>query len=179
MKKIYDFSSFTKINEETQPATAAASAGAAAAAKGATGTSEPAKWAPSLNAILSGVIGAFTSITQLASPKKPYAGILNDLKSVANAKTLDEKITSLGNILNNASKSIDSEYPELKEVGDKWVETGKKYISGLSQLKEGLKDKASDLEGINAAIAKYMTEEPERLKKAKAEADKIQPAKEQ
>lgn len=163
MKKIYDFSSFTRINE-AEPA-------------GATAAGEPAKWAPTLNAILSGVIGSFTSITQLASPKKPYAGIINDLKSVADAKTLDEKITTLGNILNNASKSIDSEFPELKEVGDKWVETGKKYISGLSQLKEGLKDKATDLEGINSAITKYMTEEPERLKKAKEEADKIQPAK--
>lgn len=167
MKKIYDFSSFTRINE-AEPAGATA---------GATASAEPAKWAPTLNAILSGVIGSFTSITQLASPKKPYAGILNDLKSVADSKTLDEKITALGNILNNAGKSVDSEYPELKEVGDKWIETGKKYISGLSQLKEGLKDKATDLEGINAAITKYMTEEPERLKKAKEEADKIQPAK--
>ena len=167
MKRIYDFSSFSRINE-ADPSPAA----------GSTGTTEPAKWDPTLNAILSGVIGAFTSITQLASPKKPYEGILTDLKSVGDAKTLDEKITSLGNILGNASKSIDSEYPELKEVGDKWTETGKKYISGLSQLKEGLKDKATDLEGINAAITKYMTEEPERLKKAKEEADKIQPAKE-
>lgn len=171
MKRIYDFSSFNRINEEDK------SAPGATAAAGATGTTESAKWAPSLNAILSGTVGAFTSITQLASPKKPYEGILNDLKSVGDAKTLDEKITSLGNILGNASKSIDSEYPELKEVGDKWVETGKKYISGLSKLKETLKDKTSDLEGINSAITKYMTEEPERLKKAKEEADKIQPAK--
>lgn len=167
MKRIYDFSSFASINE----------ADPAAPAAGATGNTEPAKWAPSLNAILSGVVGAFTSITQLASPKKPYEGILNDLKAVGDAKTLDEKITSLGNILNNASKSIDSEYPELKEVGDKWIETGKKYISGLSKLKETLKDKTPDLEGINTAITKYMEEEPERLKKAKEEADKIQPAK--
>lgn len=165
MKRVYDFSSFIGINEE-EPAKA-----------GATGTAEPAKWAPSVNAILSGVVGTFTSITQLASPKKPYQGILNDLKAVADAKTLDEKITSLGNILNNASKSVDSDYPELKEVGEKWIEAGKKYISGLSKLKETLKDKSSDLEGINAAITKYMTEEPVRLKKAKEEAEKIQPAK--
>ena len=170
MKRIHDFSSFIRINEE-EPA-------GAKPAAGGTGTGEPAKWAPSVNAILSGVVGAFTSITQLASPKKPYQGILNDLKAVADAKTLDEKITSLGNILNNASKSIDSEYPELKEVGDKWIESGKKYISGLSKLKEILKNKAPDLEGINSAITKYMTEEPGRLKKAKEEAEKIQPAKE-
>jgi hypothetical protein len=160
MKRIYDFSSFSSINEDNTP-----------------GNTESAKWEPSLNAILSGIVGAFTSITQLASPKKPYEGILNDLKSVADAKTLDEKITALGNILNNASKSIDSEYPELKEVGDKWVETGKKYIAGLSQLKETLKDKTSDLAGINSAITKYMGEVPERLKKAKEETDKIQPSK--
>lgn len=169
MKRIYDFSSFNRIYEEATPgATGAAPAGG-------TGNTEPAKWEPSLNAILSGIVGAFTSITQLASPKKPYEGILNDLKSVGDAKTLDEKITALGNILNNASKSIDSEYPELKEVGDKWTETGKKYISGLSKLKETLKDKTSDLEGINSAITKYMNEKPKSLKKVKEETDKIQP----
>lgn len=163
MKRIHDFLSFTRINEEGPT--------------GATASAEPAKWDPTLNAILSGVIGAFTSITQLASPKKPYEGILNDLKSVESAKTLDDKITSLGNILANASKSIDSEYPELKEVGDKWIETGKKYISALSKLKETLKDKTTDLEGINSAITKYMAEVPAGLKKAKEEVDKIQPAK--
>jgi vacuolar-type H+-ATPase subunit I/STV1 len=162
MKRIYDFSSFSSINEDNT-------------APGETGNAESAKWEPSLNAILSGIVGAFTSITQLASPKKPYEGIINDLKSVEDAKTLDEKITALGNILNNASKSIDSEYPELKEVGDKWTETGKKYISGLSKLKETLKDKTSDLEEINSAITKYMNEKPKSLKKVKEETDKIQP----
>jgi hypothetical protein len=139
MKRIYDFSSFSVINEDVP---AGATGGTEKTAKSYKGE----KWYSYLEAIVNGIMSeSYVPIVQLGPGKydsKP------DFESIKPAKTIEEKITAFEKILSNAVGSLDPKdigYEELKKISQEYLNVGKKYITALPVLKEKSGTKGNEI----------------------------------
>ena len=143
MKRIYDFSSFSKIYE-----------------------AEEAKGKPYLGLlkqILSYINTSYMS--QLKLTGDPYdAKIIGDLDSVAKAPGVD----SYKKILANVKSAVDGESPEAKSAGEAWSTAGEKFVSALAKIIEKLPD---NKEEIGKSITDFVNLQKQNLQKSSQEND--------
>ena len=143
MKRIYDFSSFSKIYE-----------------------AEEAKGKPYLGLlkqILSYINTSYMS--QLKLTGDPYdAKIIGDLDSVAKAPGVD----SYKKILANVKSAVDGESPEAKSAGEAWSTAGEKFVSALAKIIEKL---PNNKEEIGKSITDFVNLQKQNLQKSSQEND--------
>lgn len=121
MKRIYDFTSFTKIYE-------------------AEGDKEK-PYLGLLKQILSYINTSYMS--QLKLTGEPYdAKIIADLDSVAKAPGVD----SYKKILANVKAAVDKDSAEAKVAGDSWSAAGEKFIAALGKIIEKLPNNKEEIE---------------------------------
>ena len=141
MKRIHDFSSFTRIYE-----------------------AEEAKGKPYLGLlkqILSYINTSYMS--QLKLTGDPYdAKIIGDLDSVAKAPGVD----SYKKILANVKSAVDGESPEAKSAGEAWSSAGEKFVSALAKIIEKL---PANKEEIEKSITDFVNLQKQNLQKSSQE----------
>ena len=141
MKRIYDFSSFSKIYE-----------------------AEEAKGKPYLGLlkqILSYINTSYMS--QLKLTEDPYdAKIITDLDSVAKAPGVD----SYKKILANVKAAVDKDSAEAKVAGESWTAAGEKFIAALVKIIEKLPDNKEEIE---KSITDFINVQKQNLKSSAEE----------
>jgi hypothetical protein len=143
MKRIYDFSSFTKLYEAEE--------------------SKEKPYLGLLKQILSYINTAYMS--QLKLTGEPYdAKIIGDLDSVAKAPGVD----SYKKILSNVKSAVDSESPEAKSAGESWSAAGEKFVAALGKIIEKLPD---NKEEIGKSITDFVNLQKQNLQKSSQEND--------
>ena len=143
MKRIYDFSSFSKIYE-----------------------AEEAKGKPYLGLlkqILSYINTSYMS--QLKLTGDPYdAKIIGDLDSVAKAPGVD----SYKKILANVKAAVDKDSAEAKVAGESWTAAGEKFIAALGKIIEKL---PNNKEEIEKSITDFINVQKQNLQSSSKEND--------
>jgi hypothetical protein len=143
MKRIYDFSSFSKIYE-------------------AEGDKEK-PYLGLLKQILSYINTAYMS--QLKLTEDPYdAKIIADLDSVAKAPGVD----SYKKILANVKAAVDKDSAEAKVAGDSWSAAGEKFIAALGKIIEKLPDNKEEIE---KSITDFINTQKQNLQASSKEND--------
>jgi hypothetical protein len=143
MKRIYDFSSFSKLYE-------------------AEGDKEK-PYLGLLKQILSYINTSYMS--QLKLTGDPYdAKIIGDLDSVAKTPGVD----SYKKILANVKAAVDTESPEAKSAGEAWSAAGDKFISALGKIIEKL---PNNKEEIEKSITDFVNLQKQNLQKSSQEND--------
>ena len=141
MKRIYDFSSFSKIYE-----------------------AEETKGKPYLGLlkqILSYINTSYMS--QLKLTEDPYdAKIITDLDSVAKAPGVD----SYKKILANVKAAVDKDSAEAKVAGESWTAAGEKFIAALGKIIEKLPDNKEEIE---KSITDFINVQKQNLKSSAEE----------
>lgn len=141
MKKIYDFSSFSKIYEADEK--------------------KEKPYESLLKQILSYLNTCYMS--QLKLTAEPYdSKIMGDLDTVAKTPGVD----SYKKILDNVKGAVDTESPEAKAASEAWNASGAKLLASLGKLIEKLPD-AKD--GINKMITDFMNLQKQNLSSASKE----------
>ena len=141
MRKIYDFSSFSKIYEAEE------------------GKEKP--YESLLKQILSYLNTCYMS--QLKLTAEPYdPKIMGDLDSVAKAPGVD----SYKKILDNVKGQLDTEVPEAKAASEAWNASGEKLLTALGKLIEKLPDSK---DSINKIITDFVNLQKQNLGKASQE----------
>ena len=143
MKRIHDFSSFSKIYE-----------------------AEEAKEKPYLGLlkqILSYINTSYMS--QLKLTGDPYdAKIIGDLDSVAKAPGVD----SYKKILANVKSAVDKDSAEAKVAGESWTAAGEKFIAALGKIIEKL---PNNKEEIEKSITDFINIQKQNLQSSSKEND--------
>ena len=141
MKRIYDFSSFSKIYE-------------------AEGDKEK-PYLGLLKQILSYINTSYMS--QLKLTEDPYdAKIIADLDSVAKAPGVD----SYKKILANVKAAVDKDSAEAKVAGDSWSAAGEKFIAALGKIIEKL---PNNKEEIEKSITDFINTQKQNLQSSSKE----------
>jgi len=141
MKRIYDFSSFSKIYE-------------------AEGDKEK-PYLGLLKQILSYINTSYMS--QLKLTGDPYdAKIIADLDSVAKAPGVD----SYKKILANVKAAVDKDSAEAKVAGDSWSAAGEKFIAALGKIIEKL---PNNKEEIEKSITDFINTQKQNLQSSSKE----------
>lgn len=141
MKKIYDFSSFSKIYEADEK--------------------KEKPYESLLKQILSYLNTCYMS--QLKLTAEPYdSKIMGDLDTVAKTPDVD----SYKKILDNVKGAVDTESLEAKAASEAWNDSGAKLLASLGKLIEKLPD-AKD--GINKTISDFMNLQKQNLSSASKE----------
>ena len=141
MKRIYDFSSFSKIYEAEEV------------------TEKP--YENLLKQIISYLNTSYMS--QIKLTKEPYdSKIMGDLDTIIKAPGVD----SYKKILANVKGALDTDSPEAKAASDAWTTTGNKFADALAKLIEKLPD-AKD--NINKIIVDFLNLQKQNLQKASQE----------
>ena len=121
MKRIYDFSSFSKIYEAEE--------------------NKEKPYLGLLKQILSYINTSYMS--QLKLTEDPYdAKIITDLDSVAKAPGVD----SYKKILANVKAAVDKDSAEAKVAGESWTAAGEKFIAALGKIIEKLPNNKEEIE---------------------------------
>lgn len=143
MKRIYDFSSFSKIYEAEED-------------KG-----KP--YLGLLKQILSYINTSYMS--QLKLTEDPYdAKIITDLDSVAKAPGVD----SYKKILANVKAAVDKDSAEAKVAGESWTAAGEKFIAALGKIIEKLPDNKGEIE---KSITDFINVQKQNLQSSSKEND--------
>lgn len=143
MKRIYDFSSFSKIYEAEED-------------KG-----KP--YLGLLKQILSYINTSYMS--QLKLTEDPYdAKIIADLDSVAKAPGVD----SYKKILANVKAAVDKDSAEAKVAGESWTAAGEKFIAALGKIIEKLPDNKEEIE---KSITDFINVQKQNLQSSSKEND--------
>lgn len=141
MKRIYDFSSFSKIYE-----------------------AEETKGKPYLGLlkqILSYLNTSYMSQIKLA--EDPYdSKIMGDLDLIINTPGVD----SYKKILANIKSAVDTNSPEAKSASDAWSASGEKFVNALAKLIEKL---PNDKDSINKIITDFLNLQKQNLQQASKE----------
>jgi hypothetical protein len=141
MKKIYDFSSFSRLYEAEE------------------GKEKP--YESLLKQILSYLNTCYMS--QLKLTADPYdSKIMGDLDLVANSPGVE----SYKKILDNVKGSVNKEIPEARDASEAWNASGEKLLSSLGKLIEKLPDAK---EGIDKIIVDFVNLQKQNLQKASQE----------
>ena len=120
MKRIYDFSSFSKIYEAEE--------------------TKQKPYLGLLKQILSYINTAYMS--QLKLTEEPYdAKIIADLDSVAKAPGVD----SYKKIIANIKSAVDKDSAEAKSAGEAWSSAGDKFIATLGKMIEKLPNNKGEI----------------------------------
>lgn len=147
MKRIYDFSSFSRLYEAEEE-------------------KKDKPYVGLLKQILSYLNTCYMSQIKLAGD--PYdPKIMGDLDLIAKTPGVD----SYKKILANVKAAVDKESPEAKEASDAWSASGEKFASALAKLYEKLPDAK---EGINKEITNFINLQKQNLQKASQE-NKLKP----
>ena len=141
MKRIYDFSSFTKIYEAEE--------------------NKEKPYLGLLKQILSYINTSYMS--QLKLTEEPYdAKIIGDLDSVAKAPGVD----SYKKILANVKSAVDGDSAEAKSAGESWSAAGEKFVSALAKIIEKL---PNNKEEIEKSITDFVNLQKQNLQKSSQE----------
>ena len=141
MKRIYDFSSFSKIYEAEE--------------------NKEKPYLGLLKQILSYINTSYMS--QLKLTEEPYdAKIIGDLDSIAKAPGVD----SYKKILANVKAAVDTESPEAKSAGEAWTGAGEKFIAALGKIIEKLPDNKEEIE---KSITDFVNLQKQNLQKSSQE----------
>ncbi len=144
MKKIQDFSSFSRIHEAEEG-------------------KKDKPYDSLLKQILSHLNTCYMSQIKLA--ENPYdPKIMGDLDLISKTPGVD----SYKKILNNVKGSVDPKSPEAKSASEAWNSAGRKFISALEKLYEKLPDSKED---INKTITEFIELQKKSLQKASQEND--------
>mgnify|MGYP003341480853 CR=1 FL=1 len=143
MKRIYDFSSFTKIYEAEE--------------------NKEKPYLGLLKQILSYINTAYMS--QLKLTEDPYdAKIIADLDLVAKAPGVD----SYKKIISNVKSAVDKDSAEAKLAGEAWSSVGDKFIAALGKIIEKLPDNKEEIE---KSITDFINVQKQNLQSASKEND--------
>ena len=147
MKRIYDFSSFSKIYEAEEE-------------------KKDKPYVSLLKQILAYLNTCYMS--QIKLTEDPYdSKIMGDLDLIAKTPGVD----SYKKILANVKAAVDKESPEAKESSEAWSASGEKFISALAKIYEKLPDSKEE---INKQVTDFINLQKENLKKA-SEQNKLKP----
>lgn len=143
MKRIYDFSSFSKIYEAEE--------------------NKEKPYLGLLKQILSYINTSYMS--QLKLTEDPYdAKIIADLDSVAKAPGVD----SYKKILANVKAAVDKDSAEAKVAGESWTAAGEKFIAALGKIIEKLPDNKEEIE---KSITDFINTQKQNLQTSSKEND--------
>ena len=143
MKRIYDFSSFSKIYEAEE--------------------NKEKPYLGLLKQILSYINTSYMS--QLKLTEDPYdAKIITDLDSVAKAPGVD----SYKKILANVKSAVDKDSAEAKVAGESWTAAGEKFIAALGKIIEKL---PNNKEEIEKSITDFINVQKQNLQSSSKEND--------
>jgi Fe-S cluster biosynthesis and repair protein YggX len=143
MKRIYDFSSFSKIYEAEE--------------------NKEKPYLGLLKQILSYINTSYMS--QLKLTEDPYdAKIITDLDSVAKAPGVD----SYKKILANVKAAVDKDSAEAKVAGESWTAAGEKFIAALGKIIEKL---PNNKEEIEKSITDFINVQKQNLQSSSKEND--------
>jgi len=143
MKRIYDFSSFSKIYEAEE--------------------NKEKPYLGLLKQILSYINTSYMS--QLKLTEDPYdAKIIADLDSVAKAPGVD----SYKKILANVKAAVDKDSAEAKAAGESWTAAGEKFIAALGKIIEKLPDNKEEIE---KSITDFINTQKQNLQSSSKEND--------
>jgi hypothetical protein len=144
MKKIYDFSSFSKIYEADEE-------------------KKDKPYVSLLKQILSNLNTCYMSQIKLA--EKPYdSKIMVDLDLLSKSPGVD----SYKKILDNIKGAVDTKSLEAKSASEAWNTSAGKFISALEKMYEKLPESKDE---INKAIADFTNLQKQSLQKASQEND--------
>lgn len=142
MKRIYDFSSFSKLYEAEE------------------GKEKP--YLGLLKQILSYINTAYMSQFKLAEDPYKSSKIIADFDTVANAPGVD----SYKKILANVKAAVDKDSAEAKVASDSWSAAGEKFIAALGKIIEKL---PNNKEEIEKSITDFVNTQKQNLQSSSKE----------